>query len=115
MRNRLTRKGIEIMRINLTLSAIKQYFPDITNSLGHEIPAFPTVEKCRAFALKIGWGNQDIIRVSKRFERVYIVGKKPIHTSLDACGNIVESIHIPTGNYVDGEMQVIEIRKIGEA
>jgi hypothetical protein len=100
------------MRINLRQTDIKQYFPDITDALGREIPAFMTERECRAFAVEIGWGACDIIRIDKRFERVYVAGRKHLHNGQDACGNILEQMYFPTGQYQDGNMQVIEIKKV---
>ena len=100
------------MRINLTQMEIKQYFPDITDALGKEIPAFMTERECRAFAVKIGWGACDIFRIDKRFERVYVAGRKLIHNGQDDCGNILDEIYFPTGKYQDGNMQVVEIKKV---
>ena len=100
------------MRVNLTQAEIEAYFPNITNCLGTVIPAFVTERECREFSSEIGWGSCDIIRIDKRFERVYVDGKKYISKKPDICGYIIETIDFLLGNYDGGNMKVVSIKKI---
>lgn len=100
------------MRVNLTQADIKEYFPDVTDCLGSVIPAFTTERECREYSSKIRWGACDIIRIDKRFERVYVAGKKYINKEQDLCGNTTESIDFPLGEYEGGNMKVISIKKV---
>ena len=100
------------MRVNMTQADIKEYFPDVVDCLGSVIPAFVTERDCREFSSKIGWGACDIIRIDKRFERVYVAGKKYIHQKPDACGNRIETIDFPLGEYEAGKMKLVSIKKV---
>lgn len=100
------------MRINKTQAEIKEYFPDITDAIGDVIPGFMTERECREYASSIGWGSCDIIRIEKRFERVYIVGKNDIRKITDTAGITNDAIVFPLGEYDDkGNMRVIKIKK----
>lgn len=100
------------MRVNMTQADIKDYFPDVIDCLGSVIPAFVTERDCREFSSKIGWGACDIIRIDKRFERVYVAGKKYIHQKPDACGHIIEQIDFPLGEFDDENRKVVSIKKV---
>jgi hypothetical protein len=50
--------------------------------------------------------------VDKRFERVYVAGKKYIRKRPDICGNTIETIDFPLGKYIDGNMRVLSVKKI---
>ncbi len=100
------------MRVNLTQAEIQAYFPNVTDCLGTVIKAFVTERECREFSSEIGWGACDIIRIDKRFERVYVAGKKYINNQQDLCGNTIETIDFPLGEYEGGNMKVISVKKV---
>ena len=100
------------MRVNLTQTEIKEYFPDVTDCLGTVIPAFVTEKECRKYSSEIGWGHCDIIRIDKRFERVYVAGKKHINKKPDICRHIIETIDFPLGKYEAGNMKVLSVKKV---
>ncbi len=101
------------MRINYSYSQIKEYFPNIVMSLGSIIPTFQTERLCREFSSKIGWGSADIIRIYDNFGYVYIAGNKSFQLDQDLCGNDIQQIDIPLGEYDEaGNMKVVVIKKI---
>ena len=52
----------------------KEWFPDLDSAIEYrEIPSFLTSKMARETAMKYGWGNK-IIKLERRFERIYIVG-----------------------------------------
>ncbi len=100
------------MRVNLTQAEIEAYFPNVSDCLGSVIPAFVTERECREFSSEIGWGACDLIRIDKRFERVYVAGKKYLQKKQDPCGNIIETIDFPLGEYDGGNMKVVSVKKV---
>jgi len=100
------------MRINYTLEEFKPFFPEVANLIGSKIPAFITEKEARKHAASIGWGTADIIRLDKRFERVYFVGQRCTYAGGHATGKDEEVIRIPLETFDETKARnVLTIRK----
>lgn len=93
----------------------QEWFPNIDNAIADGvIPAFGTQEMAIEAASKYGWGRK-ILRVDRRFERIYIVGVLDFQPR-DIAGVTVDTLRVPLLRWETGYdgikyNPVVEFRK----
>jgi hypothetical protein len=72
----------------------EEWFPNLEKSITDGvIPAFGTQKTAIEAAVKYGWGRK-ILRVDRRFERIYIVGVLDFQPR-DIAGITVDTLRVP--------------------
>ena len=82
------------------------------------IKAFATQKDAQKYSKQIGWKSRDVLNVERRFESVWIVGHKHIHTETignERTGTITfEIITLPIGyENINGveTMKTVEVKR----
>lgn len=84
--------------MGITQISTLEWFPSIEEAISSgAIRTFGTAEHAREEAHKWGWGRS-IIRVNRRFERIYIIGVVDFQGSL-VCGIPHQTMRIPLLRY----------------
>jgi hypothetical protein len=98
------------------LNANDDWFPKLDTAIGERaIHAFPNKKAAIEAATKFGWGS-NVVRVGRRFERIWIVGRVDFQPE-EVAGVTKDVLRVPMLRYETGQdgierQPVVEFRKV---
>ena len=98
----------------MTIVKSSDYFT-LDSLIGNKvIKAFPTKKDCQNYAKSINWIGYNVLKVSRRFETVWIVAQTS-HQQVNIAGVYFEELRLPTGTYEykngSNQMVVVIVKK----
>lgn len=86
-----------------------EWYPDLDAAISTgDITSFPTKKAAAAAAKEFGW--RDVVKVARRFENVWIVGRVDFQPD-DECGVVLDVLRVPLLVWVNRECPVVKFRK----